>query len=849
MLRRFALAIVLLALTTTAFAQTAIPTPDEFLGYKLGDRFTPWDRILDYFDELAKRSNLITVQRFGATYEGRPLVLATITSAKNRAALDEIRKSVVSLGDPSATTPARAADVAKSTPAIAWLAFGIHGNESSSAEAAMLVASTLLRDPNSAKLLDDLVILIDPLENPDGRERYVQWFLRMRGVEANPNPEASEHTEPWPGGRYNHYLIDMNRDWTWLSQRETQARIAEYQRWNPQVFVDFHEMSPRSTYFFPPDANPINVNLPKEVERWLETFGRANAEAFTQRGWPFFVAESYDLFYPGYGDSWPAMHGAVGMTYEMAGGGRAGSAYLRDDNTVLTLNDRLMRHYTTAITTLRTASANREGLLQFTYNSVKSQSDNGRNVFFILPGSPNFDTMISLLQRQGIQVGTLGAALTTRATRTEADAAESHTFPAGTAVVTTRQPLGGLAQTLLEKTPTFSKGFLEEQRQKAEADEADSFYDITSWSLPLAMNVETWSANAPVAADVKPYAKSSPSSFRKASYGYVVDAQDPNLYRFVGKMLANNVRFNVSEDAVTVGDRKLARGSVIVLKANNGDGLDATLERIAHESAIAVMPVESGWTGGTAFGSERIHYIRDPKIALVGGAGTSATSYGMLWHTLDVDTPIPHTTLQLETIRNVDLSRYLVLILPDGSGYSDRLGKRGIEKLQTWLRGGGTLIAVKDASAFLREKDVDISKLKPWTAPKKKDDDATVEERYNEFRIPGSAFRTTMNERSYLTFGVPRPPSVMIEGSAAFVALPHKIDNIVTIDAKNPLVSGVAWPESLDRLKGSPFLTAEPFGRGKVITFADEPNYRLFWRGTLPLFLNAVLYSPSFDRD
>jgi hypothetical protein len=849
MLRRIVLAVALLALTTTAFAQTAIPTPDEFLGYKLGDRFTPYDRILDYFDELAKHSNLITVEKFGETYEGRPLVLATITSAKNRAALDQIRRNVVSLGDPSATNATRAAEVAKSTPAVAWLAFGVHGNESSSAEAAMLVASTLLRDPESAKLLDDLVVLIDPLENPDGRERYVQWFRRMRGVQPNANPDASEHTEPWPGGRYNHYLIDMNRDWTWLSQRETQARIAEYQRWNPQVFVDFHEMSPRSTYFFPPDANPINVNLPKEVERWLETFGKANAEAFTQRGWPFFVAESYDLFYPGYGDSWPSMHGSVGMTYEMAGGGRAGSAYLRDDNTVLTLGDRLLRHYTTAMTTLRTASANREALLQFTYNSMKSQSDNGRNVFLVAPASPNFDTMIALLQRQGIQVSTLNAPLTTRATRIDTDAAESKTFPIGTAVITTRQPLGGLVQTLLEKTPTFTKGFLEEQRQKAEADEADSFYDITSWSLPLAMNVETWSVAAPLTADIKPYATPAASPFRKASYGYVVDAQEPNVYRFIGRMLASGVRFSVSEDGVTIGDRKLARGSVIVLKGNNTADLDATLARISGETVTNIIPVESGWAGGTAFGSERIHYVRDPKIALVGGAGTSATSYGMLWHTLDVDTPIPHTTLQLETLRNVDLSKYLVLILPDGTGYSDRLGKRGIEKLQAWLRGGGTLIAVKDASGFLRDKDVEISKLKPWAPPKKKDDDATAEERYNEFRIPGSAFRTSMSERSYLTFGVPRPPSVLIEGSSAFLPLAHRVDNIVTIESKTPLVSGVAWQESIDRLKGSPFLTSEPFGRGNVITFADEPNYRLFWRGTLPLFMNAVLYSPSFERD
>ena len=218
----------------------------------------------------------------------------------------------------------------------------------------------------------------------------MQWFARTRGSDPDANPDAFEHQEPWPGGRYNHYLIDMNRDWTWLSQRETQARVAKYREWNPQVFVDLHEMGSNSTYFFPPDAKPINVNLPRDVEKWLEVFGRANAEQFTKRGWPFFVAERFDLFYPGYGDSWPSLHGAIGMTYEVAGHSRAGSAITRDDATVYTLADRIARHYTTAMATLRTASENREGLLQYTYEMMRKQVASGSNTYLLQPDSPNF---------------------------------------------------------------------------------------------------------------------------------------------------------------------------------------------------------------------------------------------------------------------------------------------------------------------------------------------------------------------------------------------------------------------------------------------------------------------------
>jgi hypothetical protein len=853
MIRRTLIALVL-SIATSVFAQ--VPTPEDFLGYKTGARFTSWDHILDYFNLLATKSDLITVQRFGQTYEGRPLVLAIITSPKNRARLEEIRRDLVSLGD-AATDANRAAQIAKNDPAVVWLGFGVHGNESSSAEAAMEVASTLLRDPQSATILENVVVIIDPLLNPDGRERYITWYTRTRGAGPDVNPDSFEHQEPWPGGRYNHYLVDMNRDWAWSTQREVQARVVAYRQWNPQVFVDFHEMSWQSSYFFPPDAKPVNANLPADVEKWLDVFGRANAAAFSQKGWPFFVGETFDLFYPAYGDSWPSLHGAIGMTYEVAGGARGGSAIKRDDGTLLTLADRIARHYTSGMTTLRTASAHREDLLRYTYEAMQTQLTGAKNTYLVAPGSPNFQPLIDVIARQGIQMSVLSAPLSVRATRVEGEAAETRTFAAGTVVVSTKQPLGRLVQTLFEKTPTFNKGFLEEQRTRAEADEPDQFYDLTSWSLPLAMNVETWVVSAPLAAQTLPYAPPSPPPFKAASYGYLIDGLDGGLYRLAGRMLDAGINFSVSEDQVSFGDRTYARGSLIVLKGNNKAGFESTLEKLSSETGAAIVPLETGWTGGTAFGSEKIHFVRDPKIALVGGTGTTATSFGMLWHTLDVDTPIPHSVVSLDSLRKLDLSRYRVLVLPDGDYL--RLTKSTTEKLQQWVRGGGTLVAIKGATEYLRDKDVDMTKLKPWEEPKKKDDDKDkdkdkdktppADERYNEYRVPGAAFRTNMNARSYLTFGVPRAPYVLIEGTSAYQPLSHKVDNILTIDAKNPLVSGVAWQESLDRLKGSPYLVAEPLGSGQVITFADEPNFRLFWRGTLPLFLNAVLYSPSFPRE
>ena len=841
MIRRSAFLLALLACSFLAAAQSP-PAPEELLGYTIGARFTPHHRILDYFEELDRRSELVALRQIGETYEHRPLVLATITSQRNHARLEQIRANARAIANGTGDADALVRDM----PAIVWLAFGVHGNESSSAEAAMMVAYSLVADAELRAMLDDLVVIIDPLENPDGRERYISWFQRTAGMTPNPNPQAFEHQEPWPAGRFNHYLIDMNRDWAWQSQKETQVRVAAYREWPPQVFVDFHEMSYASSYFFPPDAKPINANLPAEVEEWLERFGRANAAEFSKRNWQFFVGERFDLFYPGYGDSWPSLNGAIGMTYEVAGGGRAGTTIEREDESILRLTDRVQRHYTTAIATVRTAAQNREQLLRYTYRAARAHIENGRTTYLIEPGSPNFDALVELLSRQGIAVQMLSAPATVRATRIDRDVTESHTFPAGTAVVSTRQALGGLANTLLEKAPSFSKGFVEAQRARAEADEGDEFYDITVWSLPLAMNVEAWSTTAPVPATTS-FSTSAPAPFRQAAYGYLVDGNEPGVYRFAGRLLSEQIRFNVADSPLPVGDRTYARGSLVILKGSNEANIDGRVNALARETGVSVVPLESGWMGGTGFGSERIRFVREPKIGLVGGPGSDPTSFGMLWHTLDVDTPIPHSTLNAESLRNLDLGRFRVLVFPDGS-YADRLTKRGVEKVKQWVSDGGTLVAVKGAHAFLREKDVEISKLKPWEAPKNDDKNAPAEQRYNDFRIPGSAFRTTMNERSYLTFGIPRPPAVLVEGTGAFLPLAHRVDNVLTIDTGAPLISGVAWPESIERIKGSVYVSSEKFGRGQVITFADDPNFRLFWRATLPLFLNAVLYGPSFQR-
>jgi Zinc carboxypeptidase. len=853
----FALTVLLVASFGLA-QQSAVPSPRQVLGYDIGERFTPSEQVAGYFRVLEAGSPRVKVTQYGESYEGRPMVFAVITSEKNHARLDAIRANSAAINRPDTTSADAAQKIAADQPVIVWLAFGVHGNESSSSEAAMLVGQQLLDGSSEmSSILDRCVIIIDPVQNPDGRDRFVNWYRSVCGASPDDGPDSREHREPWPGGRFNHYMSDMNRDWAWATQRETQARVAAYRTWNPQLFVDFHEMGRRSTYFFPPNAHPRNTNISEDIQKWLETFGRANADAFSMKEWPFFVHERYDLFYPGYGDSWPSLRGAIGMTYEVGGQDSGGLIVRNEDGLLLTLRDRADRHFTTAMTTIRTAAEHRPELILFNYESLASHYRSATNSYLVLPDSPNLAMSMKMLQQQGIVVQRLEDRLRLRVTPIESDAPETRDFPAGTAVISAHQPLGALAESLLERTPQLPPDFLTEQRKRVDADEEDEFYDVTAWAIPIADNLEAFMLRGEVAGALSEWHGTPGAAFQPARFAYLVSALDPAVYHVAGRLLDQHIRFSVSEESLG-GASDLPRGSLAILRNKNPQkDFDDQLRAIATATGASFVPVDSAWTQGVSLGSSKVHWVRDPKIALLAGSPVNPTSFGTLWHILDIDVPIPHSVIAAEHLSSIDLDRYRVLVLPDGERYAASFSKAVVERLQGWVHDGGVLVAVQGAGDFLRDKDVEVSKVK--TSPDRDaddDDDARDEEkgepatpkqeRYNDYRIPGAAFRTQMNDRSFLTFGVPRSPSVILEGTTALLPVEHKIDNVVTVLPNDPVASGFAWPESVDRFKASVYLVIEKYGEGRVITFAGEPDYRLFWRGTLPLFLNSVLYGPTF---
>jgi zinc carboxypeptidase len=842
-----------------------VPRPEAVLGYPLGARFTSWDRIVSYLEALDAASPRVKMWEYGRTYEGRPLKLVAVSTPENLERLDEIRQDVQRLAAGSGLAGGEKDRLVRRTPLVVWLAYGVHGNESSSAEAAMGTAYVLAAGQGeTAEMLKDVVVLIDPLQNPDGRERYVNGYKQRRGDEANPRRSAAEHWEPWPGGRQNHYLIDLNRDWAWASQQETRQRIAAYRSWEPQVYVDFHEMGSDSSYFFPPAAEPIHPQIDRRILSWLDAFGRANAAAFDRQGWIYFKEENYDLFYPGYGDSYPSLRGAVGMTYEMAGGGRAGQALALPDGTVLTLADRVARHLTTSLATTRTAARNARKILEdFAANRAKAAAEPART--YLWPADQQeARTMADLLVLHGVKVRQLGesAEIAVRGLSRGTSEAQARRFPAGTYAVSTAQPLGNLVEALMQLDSPMNQAFLDRQRQRLEQNLDPEFYDITAWSLPLAYNVHTWVVAGDVATG-KALPESAGGGVRGegqtgSEIGWLVPPQGIATYRLAAELQKRKIHFRVATAAFSGGGASYPNGTLFIPRRANPEDLRDTFKGLLQDESLAAQAVSSSYDfKGISLGSNDMPAVRPVRVGLVSGEGVDATSFGFLWYLLDNQIGVDYDRLDLGQLRNLPLSDFDVLIFPSG-GYDERIGDKMKEGLDAWVKDGGVLVAVGDAVNWLQDRE--LTSIKRWQPPKKDDKEdeeerpedpeggeSEVEKQLAERPIftPGAVLATTMQPQHPLTLGLTGSPDVLYEGTTVLKTTGDPRQDVLVAKDDSPVIAGFAWPEAEQRLAGSLLVGTESRGRGSVVLFAQDPAYRLFWRATTPILLNAVLYGPS----
>ena len=831
----------------------AVPTPRAVLGYEVGDRFTPHHLIVRYAERVAAASRRIRVDTVARTFEGRESIMIIATSEANHGRMAQTLQDaarVASAGTDAGTSAAR-------MPAIAWLGYTIHGGEASGTEAALALIYQLAagRDAATQLILDSVVVLIDPVQNPDGHERHAQDVMRMRGqLDVPTTPGAMVHQGTWPGARTSHYYFDLNRDWFLGSHPETRGRQATFHKWFPHVAVDLHEMGSNSTYFFAPPMEPYNKNVHASILKWWDIYAAANAAAFDAHGWPYFRREGYDEFYPGYGVSWPILTGAVGMTFEQASS--SGGAIMRTDGTVMTLRDAAWHHYTAAWATLTTTARRRTERVRdyatFRQSAIiEGAASPMRSIVLEQDGQGRADALARLLVGNGIAV----RQLTTETTVADGAAyggGSATRAPAGSYVVDLSQPQGRLAKALLEQDAQLDSSFIREELEGRRTSQPSRFYDVTAWSLPFTYRVRAFTSRSAIPGGVP----LSSSNTRVAAvttspkFGYAFAPGSEAAIRALAMLLNDSVRVWYAPKSFRSGDSRFPYGAFVVRTAANDSNLTARINAVAQAAGIAFTPLSSALVDdGTDLGSNSVIPIRVPRVALVGGAPIQGNSFGFSWFAFDNRIGLPVTTIAAASLSPALLENFTVLVIPSvgAAAFDATLGANGRAALNAWVRGGGVLITLDGASGWLAGDQVGISRLRLRRDSARADSAGGAPLPAN---VPGAIVRTLPDTLSPLLAGVRSADVPVLMFSDRVFTVPRDLRAGEAVlryaDLPRLRLSGYLWPEMPARIAGSPYLWTERVGRGRVIAFAGDPNFRDMWRGLLPIFANAVLLGGSF---
>ena len=693
----------------------AVPTLKQVLGHDPGAEITRPEQVGQYLQALqqaaASRSRLFEYAR---SWEGRPLWLMVIGSPERIARLDAVKTDLQRLADPRGVAAGEQDRLAREAPVVVWLAHGVHGNEISSSDAALLEAYHLLAaqgDPGVETVLRDALVLIDPMQNPDGRARFVFQHLQGRAAAADPTPYNAEHDEPWPGGRSNHYLFDMNRDWFAQTQPETRGRIQVARDYWPHVNVDLHEQGGDNTYYFAPPADPLNPHITKSQIAAFDLFGRANGQRFDERGWPYFIREVYDSFYPGYGESWPIFQGSIGMTYEQASA--RGLSFARSDGTTLTYRDGVMHHFNAAIVTAVTAARNRARLvrdfLEYRRSAVAEGEKGPVREYVLVPGhDPSRAALLAKnLATQGIEV---------RRT-TEAVKVGTREVPAGAYVVSHAQPSGRLIRNLLDSHIPQPDDFIERQEARRARRQADQIYDITAWSLPLLYDVEVVTSAAPISAkhEMLPTAYEAQAPVRSIApgkVGYLVPWGSAAA-GLAADALAQGIRMHSVGGAFALNGRRYPIGTALIRSSGNPADLPARLGALAARYGADVVPIDTTFVDeGISLGSNETRFLKAPRVLLAWDTPTQSLSAGWTRYTLERRFGQRVTAVRVASLARANLADFDVIVLPSGS-YAGAVTDAVLGRLKDWLRGGGTLITLAEATRWATGENVALLDTKP----------------------------------------------------------------------------------------------------------------------------------------
>lgn len=810
--------LILFCISILNFQQTQaqLKSPDEFLGYQIGTEFTRHYQVVNYFTHLAENSTQINFASYGKTNEGRMLTYALVSSKENLKNIEQIRtahlqQTGILEGESNPET------------AIVWLSYNVHGNEASGTEAAMQTAYELIT--NYTDVLKNTVVIIDPCINPDGRDRYVNWYNQIKATPYSPYQDAVEHDEPWVSGRPNHYLFDLNRDWMWASQVETRQRLAIYNQWMPHIHVDFHEQGINEPYYFAPAAEPFHEIITDFQLKFQTEIGKNNAAAFDEKAWSYFTRERFDLLYPSYGDTYPTYNGAIGMTYEQAGNGRAGLGINTDDGYVLTLVDRVKHHVTSGLTTVKTASTSAKELNKEFKNYFQHNSSFD---YYVLKGEQQkLKTITQLFDLHQIKYSytnpqSLKVNNVFEGTKQTIDLKDA-------IVVSAKQPKAKLLKVLFEKNTSLSTPLT---------------YDITSWNLALAHGIELYTLNGNISLKEKNEKNINKLSTDR-TVGYIAPWKSLEDAKFLAQLLQHGVEVKATTKPIKIANKQHERGSLIVTNTNNKElKLDSLITSLANQFQIELQTTQTSFSdSGTDFGSPDVKKIHPQRIALLRDGKVSTLSYGSLWYFFEQDLHYPIISVSSDKVHTLELNNYDVLLLPSGN-YDSILKEKNAKQLLAWVKKGGKIIAIGNAlNSFAGKENFGLDKSEKNEQTKKENDNlisfANREIEQTKDNITGAIFKVKLDHTHPLAFGF-NEDYYSLKTSANAYAYLKKGYNVGYLDETCKPISGFVGEKAEEKIKKSLVFGEYPIGKGSIIYLVDEVNFRSFWQNGKLFIANAL---------
>ena len=797
-----------------------IPTPKSSIGHQVGDWHITHDKLVQYMYTLASSSDRITIEDRGATFEGRPLLLLTITSANNHLNIETIRQQHLELTqkEPNTTN-------INEMPIVVQQGFSIHGNEPSGSNAALAVAYYLAaaQGPAIDTLLNNTVILFDPSYNPDGLQRFAYWANTNKSKNINPDPNDREYDEVWPGGRTNHYWFDMNRDWLPVQLPESRARIATFHKWMPNILTDHHEMGTNSSFFFQPGIPSRTHPLtPQQNQDLTGEIGTYHATAFDKIGSFYYSKESFDDFYYGKGSTFPDINGSIGILFEQASSrGHAQESV----NGILTFPFTIRNQFTAALSTLEAAVAMRQKILSYQQEFYQQAFKEAAKADAIVFGDEKDPSkayhLAEILMRQNIQVHKIANDFTSKGKRYTKES--SYAVPKN-------QRQHRLINAMFEKRTKFKDSL---------------FYDVSAWTLPLAFNLD-YNQNIPtdkVGEKITTLTKPGANAPKYSEYGYLMQWHDYYTPKALNMLLKKGIRAKVGMTPFTSQDKEYDYGTILIPVQNQDlspKDIAKAIEEIVAQTGVTIDPANSGQTQKINLGSNQFKALKLPKVAMLVGDGINPYDAGEIWHLFDQRYDMHITKLDTKNFGRVDISKYTDIIMPATRG--NALNKDAAKKLKTWIQNGGTLIGYKSAGKWLEKNE--FMKM-TFKSNKTTATDISFEQRsnYNGAQyIGGAIFQTTLDRSHPIAFGYKNKNLPVFRNTTLFIEADKNSYNNPIKYTASPLLSGYISLPNLELLKNTvPFKKAK-LGRGNVLYFTDNTNFRAFWYGTNKLLMNAIFF-------